>query len=240
MVNSPICTKFSFLDKINRIWNHICRLIALTWIMQQAADGGGDEMRDTNRGCKCTIMFCGVYDKCVFEWQPCCKASRPLLNAASYNWRCSGVLSEREASSFLLPLCTEDVFNNGCYLWTQNLDIYLLRLHSSPLSSHLISSLIFPPLSAATLYWHVFVLHFFPFLWHFFFFFLLRRLCSFSPWKHQKKKGDLLSFRVHMPSILCQPQKSGGWGCIDLCRIWDVIECNFFFWYVVFLFEKPT
>lgn len=49
-----------------------------------------------------------------------------------------------EASFFLLPLYSKDVFHYDCYLWTQNLDIYLLQLNSSPPSSHLISSFMSP------------------------------------------------------------------------------------------------
>lgn len=81
-----------------------------------------------------------------------------MWNTVSYIWRYCSDLPDSEASSLLLPLCTKDVFHYSGYLWTRNLDIHLLRLRSSPLSSHLISSLIFLLLSAATLYWHVFVL----------------------------------------------------------------------------------
>ena len=50
---------------------------------------------------------------------------------------------------FLHLVCTEDVCHYGCYLQTQNLDIYLLQLCSFLIFSHLISTLIFPLLSAS-------------------------------------------------------------------------------------------
>ena len=52
--------------------------------------------------------------------------------------RYSSDLTDSAASSSLLRLCTEDVFHYGCYLWTHNLDIYLLGLPSFLLSSPLI------------------------------------------------------------------------------------------------------
>lgn len=76
-------------------------------------------------------------------------------------WRYSSDLYQTAHSFYCL--CTKDVYHHGCYLWTQNLGIYLLQLQLlSPLSSsHLLSHL-----PSATLYWHVFVRSSFPFPWH--------------------------------------------------------------------------
>ncbi len=108
---------------------------------------------------------------------------------------------------------------------------FLLQLLSSLLSSPLFSSLIFPLLSAATLYWHVFCALVPSFSLALdnevvavsgclFCFFLC--LCSTSPWKPKKTKQNkqlLLSFCAQdMPSILCQAQNVG----LSLRLYWSV------------------
>lgn len=93
-------------------------------------------------------MFCKVYYRCILKGS--LVASLVCVNCI---WRYSSGLPDCTASSFLLPLCTKDVYHYGCYLWTQNLDIYLLLLNSSPLHSLFSSpvSSLSPPLCCHTL-----------------------------------------------------------------------------------------
>lgn len=87
-------------------------------------------------------------------WQPCCKASLICeIQQAAFEDMAETYQRVR-LHPFYLPLCTKDVFHYSCYLWTQNLDIYLLQLPSSLLSSLIsspLSSLLPSPLRCHTL-----------------------------------------------------------------------------------------
>lgn len=109
----------------------------------------------------------------------------------------------------------------------------------SPLfSSHLLS-LIFPLLSAATLYWHVFVLSFHPFPWHLTMevvavsgILLLFFCTAFVPPLSGNKEKNILSFCVYKTCrLFCAKHKMWIclWGYIDLWRNWDKIGYNYQF-----------
>lgn len=185
-----------------------------------------------------------VFDRCILKG---CLIESFHLIWNTTNWRNGEDFAGCTASSSLLPLCIEDVYHYGCYLWTQNLDIYLLQLLSTALFSsppHFSS-----PLSAATLYWHVFVLSFHPFPWHLrsgsggclwfsAFFFLLFCLCSSSPWKHKGEVSSSFCLQ-HMLSSICQAQNVDlslrlYWSAGKLRHDWIQLSI----WYML-LCEKP-
>lgn len=142
-----------------------------------------------------------------------------------------------EASFFLLPLYSKDVFHYDCYLWTQNLDIYLLQLNSSPPSSHLISSFMSPAsllshftdmclcshsilfLGAWQRKWWLFLV--------FVSFFFLHCLCSSVPWKPKK---SFYPFYPFMLSTQCESVLES----LSIWGNWDTIGCSYLFGFFCF------
>lgn len=157
-------------------------------------------------------------------WQPCCKASLICeIQQAAFEDMAETYQRVR-LHPFYLPLCTKDVFHYSCYLWTQNLDIYLLQLPSSLLSSLIsspLSSLLPSPLRCHTLLTCVcalvpsFSLAFDNgsggCFWLSLFFFYSLRLCSFTTWK----KKELFYLSVYKTChLFCAKHKM----CI--CRLY--------------------
>lgn len=182
-------------------------------------------------------MFCQM----CFERQPCC---------IPHMWTAFEDIAVTYSTVQLHPfycLCVLRMSTIMAVSLNPESRHYLLQLHSSPLSSHLFSSLIFPLLSAATLYWHVFCALVPSFslaldngsggcFW--FSFFSLSAFVLPFPWN---QKNNFYLFRVQdMPSILCQAQNVDlslrlYWSVKKLRHDWKQLSI----WYILLLFEMP-